>query len=218
MDFDDFLLVAKKYRAGEVEEFRRNAGYTREEVEEFRSRFARYDRDGSGDVSKKEMVRLLEDLYPQAQSTPAERERLRGVLKNLDQDGDGTLDFGEFLMMMRDIQDQKYEEALEKERLAIQETGFSLEEVEGFRTVFKHGDLDMSTELTARELRAILQRAIMMDDERFNELIEIVMEQDDDGNGLTDFPEFLRIMHRIQHENFHGINQEAEKRASRLSS
>jgi len=218
LDFEDFLFVWKKLRAAAVENFRRCAGFSAAEVEQFQEKFDKYDRDKSGDIQKAEMRRLLEDIYPSNQKIgPSDRARLATILQEIDESGDGTTDFYEFLTLMRQFQDARDEETLAREAEAVEVTGFSHEEVEGFRAIFKTGDFDRSKKLSVFELKQIFSKLIRdLDNEgRYKQLVALIEENSgESGAPLTDFPHFLRLMHHAQTINFLGINDRSAALAS----
>merc|ERR1712139_145840 len=101
-----------KYRLLAVEQIRKNAGFSDKEVSRFFARFQKYDRDNSGDIANKELIRLLEEIFPSARTSEGELHRVARIIAEIDQDGDGSLSFHDFLLLMRRYQDEKDEEEL----------------------------------------------------------------------------------------------------------
>merc|ERR1719162_2412993 len=98
-----------------------------------KERFQFYDEDGSGELSGREIISVLEAHFPTLANDPTRRPLILQLLKEADEDGNGSLDFADFLRLMRqatDIQDQLM---IAKELRAIDETRFSPSEVLEFR-------------------------------------------------------------------------------------
>eukprot|EP00930_Biecheleria_cincta_P046401 TRINITY_DN319_c0_g1_i1.p1 TRINITY_DN319_c0_g1~~TRINITY_DN319_c0_g1_i1.p1 ORF type:complete len:1076 (+),score=224.38 TRINITY_DN319_c0_g1_i1:64-3291(+) len=62
IDFDTFVAVVDRCRIVMNKHMQKQAGFSDEEVDAIRQAFDRYDTDGSGDISRKEMAPLLRDL------------------------------------------------------------------------------------------------------------------------------------------------------------
>jgi len=134
-----------------------------------------------------------------------------------DKDGSGTLNFYDFLVMMRQYYDEKDEEYITKESAAIAETGFSKEEVQSFKDIYGSADKDNSGELSKDEVRAMLQVVVHLNDDQVKELTGILTQCDEDGNRETDFPEFLKVMKKVQDLNFADINSRSEQVVRRMT-
>jgi len=88
LDFDeffDFMLV-----------FEQRDGFTKQEVEDLRKVYERFDEDNSGEVSAMECAELFR--YVGYRVT---LEDLRDYVSEVDENGSGQLDFREFLRLMR---------------------------------------------------------------------------------------------------------------------
>lgn len=144
---------------------------------------------------------------------------LKGLIAGKDRGaGEGLLfDLSAVCQICRQIQDVKDEEYLDKERRAVEDTKFSTSEVESFRSVFEAADLDGNAQLTTQELKGIIQKILYMDDRKVRALASLMRELDEDGDGLADFPEFIRLMRRIQDGDFLGIGKAAETRVRKLN-
>merc|ERR1712216_970459 len=162
----------KIFRANRVQRFRANAGFNDEEVANFKEEFAKYDNDGSGDISSKELIKLLLKLFPEASTSPKEKERLQRLLAKVDEGGDGSLDFSDFLMLMREYWDEMDEIKLRKERGSVLMTGFSPQEVEEFRVIFQKYDIDKSGDLNGMEVKMIFDRIVKVSPQMIDELVK----------------------------------------------
>merc|ERR1712159_974732 len=112
---------------------------------------------------------------------------------------------------MRRYQDEKDEEELQREAAAIEFSQFNKEEVEQFRVIFDRADNDKSGELSLTEIRRMLGAVVLIRDEHLDQLAQIVGEVDQDGNRECDFPEFLRLMRRVQDLNAFDINEKQRR-------
>merc|ERR1711933_415528 len=197
-------------------------------IAQMKERFQRYDLDGSGDIGSKELVILLEELFPKMAHDPAMRPQLVKLMKEVDTDGSGNLDFRDFVQLMDRFRELQMQDQVDKEKRAVEETGFSPREVEEFR------DLFLSTgqgakELTFRDVQGLLRNICPLGDKNIAELSShfagvksinhgktnsLTRAYDEDGgrkvnmSTVVDFPEFLWLMQRLLDTNFAGIRQQ----------
>ena len=66
------------------------------ELEEYREAFALFDKDGDGQISGKEFLKVLKNL---GQKVTPEEGKI--IMDELDQDGSGMIDFTEFVSYMK---------------------------------------------------------------------------------------------------------------------
>ncbi len=66
-----------------------------EQIENYKEAFLEYDKDGSGNISIKELGTVMRTLG----ENPTEDE-LQNLINKYDEDGNGTMEFTEFLCMM----------------------------------------------------------------------------------------------------------------------
>merc|ERR1712216_270236 len=128
MDWEAFQLLLGKYRDLEVEELRKRAGFTEEEVDNYRSEFNEYDADQSGDIGLRELMPLLKAVGQEPKSV-LQRAKLQEILAEIDEDGSGEISFAEFLQLMRRFLDEADAEQARKEKDIISRTDFSADEV-----------------------------------------------------------------------------------------
>lgn len=219
VDESEFVKLLKEYREDDKVALRDTAGFPEKVVERFRILFERYDKDGSGDIQNQEMSRLLADVFPESMTSYAERRRLQHLLSEVDVNGDGRLDFGDFLLMMRQYQDKKDEEQLDKERTAVEDCKFTRPEVEQFRAIF-HGSTSeasfgSTSSMSLAEVRRVLSRVVPISEQQVIELSGIIKEVSKGTSVITGFPEFLRLMKRLQDDNFANLNGAAAEIAQR---
>jgi len=79
-------------------------------IDEFKQAFDIFDEDGGGDISTRELGRVMKILG----QNPSPQQ-LQQIVLEVDQDGSGTIDFDEFLIMMvMQMQDEKKGEDIEE--------------------------------------------------------------------------------------------------------
>merc|ERR1719161_3503841 len=114
LSFRDFLHLMREYqdeqdeRALKVEqEAAKKAGFSREEVEEFRMVFNKFDVDKSGELDPRETKLLFE------QFTKVSEQQLDTFIKHVEHDiapdGSWMVRFPSFLIMMRMVLDNQLE-------------------------------------------------------------------------------------------------------------
>merc|ERR1719324_1627991 len=91
-NFEKFLNFVQSYRSLERIAFVERAGFNEEQVEEYETCFNKYDHDGGGSLSLKEINPLLEELG-KAPKNKKERERLLEMIKEIDDDDTGEIEF-----------------------------------------------------------------------------------------------------------------------------
>merc|ERR1712039_70038 len=205
--------------------FRSNIGYTASELVELEERFKYYDTDGSGDINNRELPKLLEDLFPSLSTSAQMRPKLLKLLKEVDVDEDLELDFQDFLRLMRQFHDLQDRERIIKEQTAVNQTKFSNDEVEEFRSLFmgENGAEGYRTELPFSELAKMIAQICPLGDSNRAALLAIFREVVDKHEVQTegfvdisthevdkdkaDFPDFLILMRHLLDVNFANLEQ-----------
>lgn len=212
IDFEVFVRMVKKSHDIARDSFRANAGFTDDEVRGYKDAFNMYDADRSGDISNRELQRLLVDLYPADAQSKESREKLAKVMEAADADGNGRLDFGDFLRMNRQYQTELENDRILKEHLVIEETGFDSSEVEGYRSLFKQESTrNAGGQLTFSDIRRMIHSIVPLGAKHLVDLKEIIGKSGlVEGSGNTvGFPEFLRVMKQVQDLNLANINEKS---------
>lgn len=145
--FEDFIRIVDKCRALKVAEQRRCAGFTQEELQHFHQLMQKYDKDANGTVSALEIGNLLSDLGFKV-GTAEERDRVLAELdkardaaaavgiKDVGARGTGNVNFYVFIQLLRVIVKRDDRRIVDRETRAVEQSRFSVEEVEQFREVF----------------------------------------------------------------------------------
>merc|ERR1711871_1282627 len=156
LNWSEFLLFLKSFRGLEVDLFNARAGFSKEEVENYKETFEEYDKSGDGELSLKELVPLLTALGHEPK-TVIQRNQLTTILAEVDADGSSEIGFDEFLQLMRKFIDQSMAEQLLKERDMIGKTRFDADEVAQWREIFLKFDADGSGSFDTDEGKVLLQ-------------------------------------------------------------
>ncbi|KAI1868174.1 hypothetical protein JX265_006997 [Neoarthrinium moseri] len=148
-------------------DFTRHSKYG-EQIAQFRSVFAVFDKDGTGDITSAELGDVMKSLG----LNPTESE-LKDMIDEADVDGNGAIDFEEFLKLMS------------------QKTAASNLESE-LREAFRVFDADGSGTISTAELRQVL--ISLGENLTEKEVDEMMSLADKDGDGTIDFEEFYDLM------------------------
>lgn len=147
LTFDDVISMLNHRREVRVKEQRCCAGFTEHELKDLKIVFDRYDTDGSGVLSGKEVAPLLEQLGLST-GTVQDRERVLNEIdkaramavaagvSDIGERGSGTMNFWELVQLLRLLYSHVDSQVLERENRAIEETQFKRAEVDDFREIF----------------------------------------------------------------------------------
>ncbi|XP_033736466.1 calmodulin-like isoform X2 [Pecten maximus] len=109
--------------------------FTEEQLAEYREAFDMFDQDGSGSITIKEMITVMQEL---GQGTS--EEELKAELEAMDTNNDGTIEFHEFLATLKKMSEPEM-----------------TPEEEELKKCFQLFDKNKQGYLTIEELRHILQ-------------------------------------------------------------
>lgn len=215
IDMAAFVRIATALRDGARRGFQSNGGFSEEELDELRQQFVKYDNDGSGDITNKELVGLIEDAFPEMANDPKMRPFLTQMLHEIDADESGSLDFQDFVRLMQQLRDLQDRARIAKEQRAIHETNFSAQEVKEFREIFLASDEDDAAVLTLKQVCHMMESICPLGDQNKKRLTEIFRSiterpKSDKANqpqarDVADFPEFLWFMRKLLDVNFAGL-------------
>ncbi|KNC54951.1 uncharacterized protein AMSG_12329 [Thecamonas trahens ATCC 50062] len=155
---------------------------SKEKRARFREAFARMDHDGSGQLNANDISELLSRL-----GYEVTREEVLGYIGEVDEDGDGEISFPEFVDML----------TLHKNAVlagVVDDLILSDEQIRELEDVFNLFDADRDGTISASELEKVLRDLGQEVDH--DELVEMIAEVDEDGNGVIDFDEFCLMMSR----------------------
>ena len=141
---------------------------TEEQIAEFKEAFQIFDKDGDGSITTKELGTVMRSLG----QNPSDEE-VRQMIEEVDEDKSETIDFKEFLGLMA---------------RKMKETDAEDELLEAFK-VF---DRDGNGKISAHELRYVMLSS--GEDLTEQDIQEMVMEADIDGDGFIAYQAFAKIM------------------------
>ena len=143
-------------------------GLTADEIEEIKEAFDIFDVDRSGAISVQELLNAMKSL-----GFDTKNPAIYQMISDMDEDGNGEIDFEEFLdMMTARISDRNTKEDLER--------------------VFKLFDDKRTGEITVDNLRRVAKE--LGEDIPEEELKEIILRADLDGDGKLNFEDFYAVI------------------------
>jgi calcium-dependent protein kinase len=140
-----------------------------EEIKKLKEEFDKFDVNKDGEISKEELIKYLEKLYPYQEAV----EKADEIFKEIDFNNDGCINFSEFLTAN-----------FKKEKLLSEKT---------LQKTFNLLDLDGNGYITLDELKESMPVEITSKIE-WRELIE---EVDKDGDNQISFEEFKEMMQKL---------------------
>ena len=143
---------------------------TEDHILEFKEAFALFDPDCDGEITHKELAKVLVSLGIQVT-----KDEVLEMLQDVDADGNGSIDFPEFLTLLaRKLKDSDSEEELKEAFRVFDQDGSGSINVDEFRKVMTN-------------LREVISE---------KELEEMIRDGDTDGDGEINYEEFVRMMMR----------------------
>lgn len=142
-----------------------------EQIAEFQAAFDMFDEDGGGDISTKELGRVMTLL-----GWNPTRSELDEIIRHVDTDGTHAINFEEFLnLMVSWIKDDKSKNSEDE-----------------LKEAFRVFDKDGSGYIEWEELKYVMQgTGEPLTDE---EVTAMMQEADKDGDGRIDYEEFVAMM------------------------
>jgi len=203
---DLFNRACCRHARDQREVFKANGGWTMPEVEEFQQMFDRYDPKKTGKITNKNLVKLVDYIFPDMARDRQMRPQLQEMMKTV-APRTGSLTFKDFLQLMRIFREIKDKERAQKEMTAVRKTGFSSSEVAEFRELFLASD-DESGKLCFDEFRWMIHNITPLGDQLTQELNRMFWEFTGKA-GEADFPEYLLIMKHLMDMNFANLHEKA---------
>ncbi|KAL4497962.1 hypothetical protein ABPG72_014819 [Tetrahymena utriculariae] len=141
---------------------------SQQEKEELSDLFIHLDTNKDGKLSKEEIFDGYKNLYGEEEAKQISEK----IFNEVDVDNNGSIDYNEFLAC-----------TMQKKKLLSQNT---------LKRAFDLFDIDGDKQITAKEIKTVLQdNANSFDTEIWEQIIQ---EVDKDGNGVIDFNEFQQMM------------------------
>ena len=148
----------------------RQYSLTEEQMEDARSLFATFDKDGSGKIPKSDVEAAI-----RTRNENLSDEEINLMMRMLDIDNSDDVTFDEFLKMA-----------------ALCECGEELSELQ-IKQLFRAFDIDGNGVLSADEVKQVWRSFVSkkVSDEEMNEMIKAI---DTNGDGQIDYEEFAKLM------------------------
>ncbi|CAJ1344089.1 unnamed protein product, partial [Effrenium voratum] len=197
--------------------YKSNGGWTEGEVLQLKTVFDRYDVKHTGVLASKELVRMVEDLFPVLARDRNMRPQLQSIMKEVLSESAGgaaSLGFKEFLKLMQLFREFQDNENAKKEADAIQASGFNASEVAQFRDFFlaAHESQGSAPELSYEQFRKMIDDITPLGDSlsaQLRHIFDQFTRSLADGRSTAsaqredaDFPEFLLMMKHLLDTNF----------------
>ncbi|KAI7860180.1 calmoduline [Circinella umbellata] len=143
--------------------------FTKEEIEEYKSSFQQFDKDGNGTIDARELGGVMKAL-----NMSVSEVEVKSMIRELDADGSGSIDFEEFLSMLS--------------RTKFNGNDAQQELLETFKVFDKNNDGTIS----ANELREVMSNL----GERMSEaeLEQMLLEADANKDGVINYEEFVKML------------------------
>jgi len=209
-----FLRTVQKFDDLQRQQLIKSGGYTAEQMEALSRQFRCYDWDGSGEISQKELVALIVDVFPDLAFNPDQRPLLVQIVEGADKDRNGKLNFDEFLHLMRTVEDLGHLTQLKKERSVIEDTYFNTNEVSEFRSIFL-ARTKGQPRMSLSDFKELVSPVCPMGDKNSHEISGMWRETCGEVTKLCDFPDFLLLMRKMMDKDFFPIMK--AKQRSRMS-
>jgi len=231
VDFDMFVDIVDACRHEFVDQEKKKAGFTDDELQMYVDQFNKFDRDGSGSIEGKELLKLLEafkwepkskqdrEVLLQRLNTARHRAREAGA-PQVSADNSGEVGFWEFVQLARELHtlhEKAKEQAMNQ---LMEECKFNQKEVNQFHEVFHHWyHIDDEGEADERRMedddpnaglsREIVRRVVRQTGMSFTPEKKEILDKRLDGleeAGLLRFHGFLRLMRWVIETDFAEMN------------
>jgi len=156
--------------------------------------FWKYDKNGSGTLSVREIAPLLEQLKLTPRNR-VEQEELADLINRADEDGSGQIEFSEFQDFCQSIEEKLNRLRFEDELARALAMEFSAAQLRDMRWAFDSLDADASGKLQAEELcecLTLMGKSVKKDD--FDKFFKELDANGDHGLEFKEFLEFMRIV------------------------
>jgi len=212
MDEDDFPYfdaaafrrAVLKLRSSTRKQVLENCGFSATSVKQLKGDFEKFDEDHSGEISRRELVKLVEQTFPSLAHDLDMRPRLIQMLQDVDSDGSGGMDFHDYLRLMGRALDMQDRARLSKLQRVAEDTKFSREEVKEFRELFCFADKNKDNFLSKREAAKMINDVCPLNDDEIAEFGTIFKRivSVNSTNKELDFPDFLYLMYELMKVDF----------------
>lgn len=210
LDEASFVRVCCRHARDLRQVYKSNGGWTEGEVTQLEKVFNKYDVKRKGFLSSKELVRMVEDMFPVLARDRRLRPDLQRIMKEAlsgctRAEGVGMQDFLKLMQFFREFQDGQ---RLHKEQQAVQASGWEHTEVAQLRDLFiaasnASHESSLPAELSFEQFRTMIHDLYPLGDALTAELKYIFAKftrrivgevRSKQSFEDADFPEFLLMM------------------------
>lgn len=169
-----FLTIIKVVTMTSTEEKKKVGTITmsEEQIKYMKRAFARFDKDGDGTISLRELRTVIDESKPRGESISD--DDLTKLWDSSDKNNDDKIDFQEFLNMQMGL---------------IRESETDDDRLHAFRTF----DKDDSGYITLGEIRTVLREQGVDEASLESEARAMLRAADEDDDGRIDYREFIKI-------------------------
>jgi Ca2+-binding EF-hand superfamily protein len=200
IDLHTFVRWVARQHEEKREQFRKNGGFSEDELRKLRQSFADFDEDGSGDIGRGELALLVEAFFPKMCTEARYRLALQRIIEEVDTDGNCQLDFQEFLRLMQLCRDHQDGEQMLKERQAMSDTGFTASEVTEFREILIAREGFKDGQIAASDVKEMIGGIVKLGGQREVQLIDrirsIIKSFEGEGHEAAPMPQQPGLLHR----------------------
>jgi len=205
VDLKTFIGTGIAHKKTMREQYRKNGGYSHQEIAKLQLMFRTYDTDNSGTISNNELGCLIKDIFPVMNQTI--RPKLDELMKEITANGFGKLDFQDFIRIMREFDDIQAQEKNAKEDMAIESTCFSRDEVRDLRELFLATEGNDGVGLSFVGVKEMIDNVCQLGEGHLQELAQVFRHVAEPRSAGTeqlklDFAEFLFLMRKLVDINF----------------
>jgi len=216
LDSCSFLRLYKRLHAERRAALRETGGFSPQALEELQKSFVLYDKDGSGEINQRELVDLVQDVFPTMAHDRERRPELQRLMESVDVNSDGSLGFSEFLHLMGQLQEIEDRERFAQEQAAIQLAGYSKDEVLDFRKLFLAVDTDADGLISRHQAMTMMETICPLGAKNaadFTSIFREVVQRrivEEGAEEMANFADYLTLMKRLVDVDFAQINERAK--------
>ena len=208
LKFTMFEKIMALVREFQMDTYRKDAGFSEQQLGYYRELFDAADADGSGTIDPVERNNILATVG-KLPKNKKQQARLVSLINRIDRDNNGELDFFEFLQLCRCWENEAIREQYQQDRDIGISLGFNKEEIHYLQTIFYDVDVDGGQKIVLSEFLTMFRRiGITLDPKDQRTVNGWIREYSHDPNDLgVNFGGFLQVMKRCIAENLGGVNK-----------